>query len=129
MDLLHLVKDLIVSVPCVPKRQERDLDKLKEYLTIRRSVKWAQNNYHHIEVLLSSYKEENKNPEGLLWGEQTEEPILVYTLGPVQGRTPPQSGVAEDKRNSLLLRLTFHVIPWNRISTKTEKDNGKNGNI
>ena len=81
MDLLHLVKDLIVSVPCVPKRQERDLDKLKEYLTIRRSVKWAQNNYHHIEILLSSYGEENKNPEGLLWGEQIEEPIPVYTLG------------------------------------------------
>ena len=74
-----------------------------------------------------------------MWGEQTEEPILVYTLGQgssprknpssAMGKTPSQLGVAEDKRNGLLLRLTFRVIPWNRISTKTEKDNGKNGNI
>ena len=37
--------------------------------------------------------------------------------------------VAEDKGSSLLLRVTLWVIPWNKISTKTEKDNGRNENI
>ena len=55
-----------MKASCVPKQQERDLDKLKEYLTIGYSVKWAQNNYHHIEILLSSHEEEKKNLEGLL---------------------------------------------------------------
>ena len=63
----------------------------------------------------------------------------IYTLGQgfssrknpssAMGRTPSRSRVAEDKRNGLLLRVTLRVIPWNRISTKTEKDNGRNGNI
>ena len=66
LDLRHLVKDLNESAPRVLKRQERDLDKLKEYLTIRHSVKWVRKNYHHIEILLSSHGEEKKNPEGLL---------------------------------------------------------------
>ena len=37
--------------------------------------------------------------------------------------------MAEDKGNGLSLRVALRVIPWNRKSTKTEKDNGKNGNI
>ena len=45
------------------------------------------------------------------------------------GRTPPRLGVAEDKGNGLSLRVALRVIPWNRKSTKTEKDNGKNRNI
>ena len=63
-----LVKDLNESAPRAPKRQEHNLDKLKECLTIRHSVKWAQKNYHHNEILLSSRGEEKKNLEGLLWG-------------------------------------------------------------
>ena len=63
----------------------------------------------------------------------------IYTLGQgprprknpssAMGKTPPRLGVAEDKGNGLPLRVTLRVIPWNRISTKTEKDNGRNGNI
>ena len=37
--------------------------------------------------------------------------------------------VAEDKGSSLLLRVTLRVIPKNRVSTKIENDNGRNGNI
>ena len=62
---------------------------------------------------------------------------LHWAKGPVQGRTPPRPweepslamDVAEDKRSSLLLGVTLRVIPWNKVSTKTEKDNRKNGNI
>jgi len=69
------------------------LDKLKEYLTIKHSIKWARKSCHHIEILLSSHGEEKKNIEGLLWGKLTREPIPIYihwAKGPVQGRTPPQ---------------------------------------
>ena len=45
------------------------------------------------------------------------------------GRTPPWPGMAEDKGNDLSVRVALQVIPWNRKSTKTEKDNEKNGNI
>ena len=62
---------------------------------------------------------------------------LHWAKGLVQGRTPPRlweepssaMDVAEDKGSSLLLGVTLRVIPWNMVSTKTEKDNGKNGNI
>ena len=62
---------------------------------------------------------------------------LHWAKGPVQGRTSsrpweePSSvmDVAEDKGSSLLLGVTFRVIPWNRVSTKTENDNRKNENI
>ena len=62
---------------------------------------------------------------------------LHWAKGPAQGRTPPQPweepssamDVAEDKGSSLLLGVTLRVIPWNRVGTKIEKDNGKNGNI
>ena len=37
--------------------------------------------------------------------------------------------VAEDKGSGLLLRVTLQIIPWNRVSTKIEKNNGRNGNI
>ena len=58
--------------------------------------------------------------------------MSISTLG--QGPSPrknPSSAmdVAEDKGSSLLLGVTLRVIPWNRVSTKTEKDNEKNGNI
>ena len=45
------------------------------------------------------------------------------------GRTPPRPGIAEDKGNDLPLRVILRVILWNEISTKTEKDNRRNGNI
>ena len=45
------------------------------------------------------------------------------------GRTPPRPGSAEDEGKGLPLRVTLWIIPWNGISTKTEKDNGRNGNI
>ena len=62
---------------------------------------------------------------------------LHWAKGPVQGRTSsrpweePSSvmDVAEDKGSNLLLVVTLEVIPRNRVSTKTEKDNEKNGNI
>ena len=62
---------------------------------------------------------------------------LHWARDPIQGRTPPQSweepslamDVAEDKGSSLLLGVTLRVIPWNRVSTKVEKDNRKKGNI
>ena len=37
--------------------------------------------------------------------------------------------LAEDKGNDLSLREALRVTPWNRKSTKTKKDNGKNGNV
>ena len=37
--------------------------------------------------------------------------------------------LAEDKGNGLSLRVALRFIPRNRKSTKTEKENGKNGNI
>ena len=62
---------------------------------------------------------------------------LHWAKGPVQGKTLPRPGeepssamdIAEDKGSSLLLVVTLRVIPQNRESIKTEKDNGKNGNI
>jgi len=82
----------------------------------------------------------NKIKISILWGgKRPESPCqyLHWAKGPFQGRTPPRPweepssamNVAEDKGSSLLLVVTLRVIPWNRISTKTEKDNGKNGNI
>ena len=140
MDLHHFVKDLNKSASRVPKRQECDLDKLKEYLTIRHSVKWAQKRYHHIEILLSSHGEEKKNPERLLWGVKGQEAHANIYIGPNaqskeklllgHGKNPPSAmDVAEDKGSGLLLRVTLRVIPWNRVSTKTKKDNRRNGNI
>ena len=67
MDLHHFIKDINESEPRVPKWQERDFDKLKEYLAIRNDVKWAQRGYYHIEILISSHGEEKKNPEGVSW--------------------------------------------------------------
>ena len=37
--------------------------------------------------------------------------------------------VIEDKWGNLLLLVTLQIIPWNRKSTKAEKDNGENGNV
>ena len=37
--------------------------------------------------------------------------------------------LAEDKGNSLSLRVALWVTPWNMKNTKTEKDNRKNRNI
>ena len=92
----------------------------------------------------------HQDPPFLLWGRKEESrwaivgvtdrgTPIIYTLGQgpsprknpssTMGRTPPRSGVAEDKGNDLLLRVTLWVIPWNRISTKTKKDNGRNENI
>ena len=95
----------------------------------------------------SSYRD----PPFLPWGrkeesqgaiERSKRPgspcqYLHWAKGPVQGRTSPRPweepslamDVAEDKGSSLLLVVTLRVIPQNRESTKTEKDNGKNGNI
>ena len=58
--------------------------------------------------------------------------MTISTLG--QGPNPKKNpslamDVAEDKGSMLLLRVTFRVIPWKGVSTKTEKDNGKNENI
>ena len=53
---------------CIPKRQERDLDSLKDIYTVRGDVKWVRRSYHHIEILLSSQGVGKKNLEGLLWG-------------------------------------------------------------
>ena len=108
------------------------MDKLKECLTIRNSAKWARKGNHHIEILLSSHGEEKKNLKELLWGVKDWEAHVNIYIGPrAQSKEEPSSAmdVAEDKGSSLLLVVTLRVIPWNRISTKTEKDNGKNGNI
>ena len=77
-----------------------------------------------------------------VWGGGGKRPgspyqYLHWAKGSFQGRAPlrpweePSSAmdVAEDKGSSLLLVVTLQVIPRNRVSTKTEKDNGKNGNI
>ena len=74
------------------------------------------------------------NPYNIYVGpraQSKEESLLGNGKNPslVMGKTLPRSGVAEDKRNGLLLRVTLRVILWNRISTKIEKDNGRNGNI
>ena len=45
------------------------------------------------------------------------------------GRIPPRPGMAKDKGNGLSLREALQVTPWNMKSTKTEKDNGENGNV
>jgi len=37
--------------------------------------------------------------------------------------------VAEDKGSNAILVTTPRVTPWNRKNTKTEKDNGENGNV
>ena len=116
------------------------MDKLKECLTNRHSAKWARKDNHHIEILLSSHGEEKKNLEELLWGVKDQEAHDNIYIGPrAQSKGEPLLGhgknpssamdVAEDKGSILLLRVTFRVIPWNKVSTKTEKDNGKNGNI
>ena len=52
-----------------------------------------------------------------------------WAKGPVQGRTSPRPYLAEDKGDGLPLRVALRVIPWNKISTKTEKDNRRNENI
>ena len=93
----------------------------------------------------------HRDPPFLPWGrkEESREAIigskkpgspcqyLHWAKGPVQGRTPPQPweepslamDVIEDKWSNLLLVVTLRVIPRNRESTKTEKNNGKNENI
>ena len=44
-------------------------------------------------------------------------------------RIPPRPGMAEDKGNSLSLIEALRVTPWNKKSTKIEKDNGENRNV
>ena len=74
-----------------------------------------------------------------MWEQQIREPVPIYVLGQwssprgnpssaVRG-TPPRPDIVEDKGNGPPLRVTLWVIPWNKISTKTENDNGKNGDI
>ena len=55
--------------------------------------------------------------------QSKEEPLLGHRKNPLR------PSMAEDKRNGLPLRVTLQIIPWNRISTKTKKNNGRNGNI
>ena len=45
------------------------------------------------------------------------------------GRTLLDMDVAKDKGGNLALVMTLQIIPRNRKSTKTEKDNRKNGNV
>ena len=108
------------------------MDKLKECLLTRHSAKWARKDNHHVEILLSSYGEEKKNLEGLLWGVKDREaqgPSPRKNPSSAMGRIPPRLSMAEDKGNGLSLREADRVTPWNRKSTKTEKDNGENGNV
>ena len=82
-------------------------------------------------------KEESRS--AIVGGERSGSPCqyLHWAKGPIQERTPPRPweepsstmDVAEDKGSSLLLVVTLRVIPRNRVSTKIEKDSGKNGNI
>ena len=82
-------------------------------------------------------KEESRG--AIVEGKRPRSPCqyLHWAKGLVQRRTPPRPweelslaiDVAEDKGSSLLLGVTLRIIPWNRVSTKTEKDNGKNVNI
>ena len=50
-------------------------------------------------------------------------------LSSAMGRTLPRPYVAKDKGNGLSLRVALQVTPWNRESTKTEKDNKEKGNV
>ena len=82
-------------------------------------------------------KEESRR--AIMEGKRPESPCqyLHWAKGLVQERTPHRPwkepslamDVAENKGSSLLLGVTLWVISWNRVSIKTEKDNGKNGNI
>ena len=62
---------------------------------------------------------------------------LRWAKSLVQEKTPPRPwegpfsaiDVAEDKGSNLLLVVTLRVIPRNRKSTKTEKDNREKGNV
>ena len=88
-------------------------------------------------------KSSHRDPPFLPWGRKEESrgaivgskrpgslcQYLHWAKGPVQGRTPPRPGMAEDKGNSLSLREAFRVTPWNRKSTKTKKDNRENKNV
>ena len=56
-------------------------------------------------------------------------PIPRKNPSSAMGRIPPRPGMAEDQGNGLSLREALQVIPWNKKSTKTEKDNGENGNV
>ena len=69
-----------------------------------------------------------------MWGrknEYVESPhqCICWARGPAQRRTPPQLGKAEDKGDSLPLRMTLWTIPWKRISVKKEKDKRTPRNI
>ena len=44
------------------------------------------------------------------------------------GRIPHRPSMAKDKGHGLSLREALLVTPWNRKSTKIEKDNGENRN-
>ena len=69
----------------------------------------------------------------IIWcvGERSGSPYLCmcWAKGPVQGRTLPRPGKAENKGNGLPLRVTLRTIPWKRISIEKEQDKGRHGNI
>ena len=83
----------------------------------------------------------HRDPHFLPWGrkEKSRGAIVGVTdqgahtniyVGPrAQPKEEPLLDLADDKGNGLPLRVTLQVIPWNRISTKTEKDNRRNRNI
>ena len=74
-----------------------------------------------------------------MWGVKDQEVHVNVYIGPrAQSKEKPSSAigrtllgkdVAEDKWGNPLLVVAFQIIPRNRKSTKTEKDNGKNGNV
>ena len=82
-------------------------------------------------------KEESRRT--IVGGKRSGNPCqcLRRAKGSFQGKTPPRPweepflamDVAKDKGSNLLLVIILRVIPRNRKSTKTEKDNRENRNI
>ena len=69
------------------------MDKLKECLTSRHSAKRAREDNHHIEILISSHREEKKNLEGLLWRVKDQEVHVNIYIGPrAQSKEEPLLG-------------------------------------
>jgi len=99
VDLRHFLKDLNKSVPRVPKRQERSLDKLKEYLAIRNGVKWARRFIITSRSSFPPMEKKKRIPRGYCRGDRPGNPYQCVCLakGLVQGRTPLWLGKAKDK--------------------------------
>ena len=80
-------------MPHVPKRQECDLDKLKECLTIRHNAKWARKDYHHIEILLSSHGGRKEESRGAIVGVTDRGAHTNIHVGPkAQSKEEPLLG-------------------------------------